>query len=339
VWIKTDTIENENNRKLIVTTSLENNFTDIIIRDEDKDVFCKLGKFNSIVSCDNELKLKGKTCGHVEIRSKEDEDRVKELANTVDFVIISALDWKIIPVENLIASFQHSPSKLLVEVETIEDAKLFFETLEVGVDGVVLNSQDPNMVLALRSLMDKSDIKILDLVSATVTQIKSLGSGDRVCVDSCSLLSLGEGMLIGSQSNGLYLVHSETVESEYVGTRPFRVNAGPVHSYIKVTPQKTRYLSELKTGDEVLVVSQNGECRTVVLGRIKIEKRPLILIEAEYEGHNYNIILQNAETIRLISSGKPKSVVELEKGDRILMSIDSGGRHFGMKVDESIIEK
>jgi 3-dehydroquinate synthase II len=339
VWINTDAIDDKSTRKLIVTTSLENNFTDIIVRDEDKEVFCKLGKFNLICSENNELIFKDKTCKYVDIKSKEDENYAKELAGKVDFVIVSALDWKVIPIENLIAAFQNIPSKLLVEVENIEDAKLFFETLEVGVDGVVLNSKDPNMVFALRELIEEAEVKSLSLVSATITQIKSLGSGDRVCIDSCSLLSLGEGMLIGSQSNGLFLVHSESVKSEYVGTRPFRVNAGPVHSYIKVSPLKTRYLSELKTGDEVISVNQNGECRTVVLGRVKIEKRPLILIVAEYEEQKYNIILQNAETIRLISSGLAKSVVDLKEGDKILMSIDTGGRHFGMKVKESIIEQ
>jgi 3-dehydroquinate synthase II len=63
------------------------------------------------------------------------------------------------------------------------------------------------------------------------------------------------------------------------------------------------------------------------------------LVEAEYEGKMYGIILQNAETIRLVSEGKPVSVVDLAEGDSILMFIEKGGRHFGIKVDENIIEK
>jgi 3-dehydroquinate synthase II len=53
------------------------------------------------------------------------------------------------------------------------------------------------------------------------------------------------------------------------------------------------------------------------------------------------VILQNAETIRLVkSSGAIVSVTELKIGDKILGSLKQGsGRHFGMEVDEYLIEK
>jgi 3-dehydroquinate synthase class II len=50
----------------------------------------------------------------------------------------------------------------------------------------------------------------------------------RVCVDTASLLVLGEGLLVGSFARALFLVHSECSESAYINSRPFRVNAGPV---------------------------------------------------------------------------------------------------------------
>jgi 3-dehydroquinate synthase class II len=34
------------------------------------------------------------------------------------------------------------------------------------------------------------------LVEATVTQVVSVGMGDRVCVDLCNLLNPGEGLLV-----------------------------------------------------------------------------------------------------------------------------------------------
>jgi len=53
-----------------------------------------------------------------------------------------------------------------------------------------------------------------------------------------------------------------------------------------------------------------------------------------------DIILQNAETIRLTApDGTPVSVVDLKKGSEVLVSLEEAGRHFGMKVDESIQEK
>ena len=70
--------------------------------------------------------------------------------------------------------------------------------------------------------------------------------GDRVCVDTCTNMGPGEGMLVGNSSGGLFLVHAESLENPYVAPRPFRVNAGPVHAYIRVPGGKTKYLGELE---------------------------------------------------------------------------------------------
>ena len=56
---------------------------------------------------------------------------------------------------------------------------------------------------------------------------------------------------------------------------------GPVHAYVAVPGGKTCYLSELKAGKEVIVVDQSGRQRTAIVGRVKIETRPLILVEAK----------------------------------------------------------
>lgn len=56
---------------------------------------------------------------------------------------------------------------------------------------------------------------------------------------------------------------------------------GPVHAYVAVPGGKTSYLSELKSGKEVIVVDQRGMQRTAIVGRVKIETRPLILVEAK----------------------------------------------------------
>lgn len=54
-----------------------------------------------------------------------------------------------------------------------------------------------------------------------------------------------------------------------------------MHAYVAVPGGKTCYLSELRTGREVIVVDQKGKQRTAVVGRVKIEKRPLILVEVK----------------------------------------------------------
>jgi len=43
---------------------------------------------------------------------------------------------------------------------------------------------------------------------------------------------------------------------------------------------KTAYLSELKSGSEVLVVKGDGSQRGALVGRVKIETRPLVCHQA-----------------------------------------------------------
>jgi 3-dehydroquinate synthase II len=150
----------------------------------------------------------------------------------------------------------------------------------------------------------------------------------------------GQGMLIGNASDAFYLVQSESEENPYVAARPFRVNAGPVHAYILNPEGKTKYLSELKTGDDVLVVNHDGSTQIAAIGRCKIERRPLILVAAEVGGKKVSTILQNAETIRLVQpGGKSASVASLKKGTEVLIHREAGGRHFGMKIEETLQEK
>ena len=78
-------------------------------------------------------------------------------------------------------------------------------------------------------------------------------------------------------------MHAETAESPYVASRPFRVNAGAVHAYVRSLGGKTRYLAELQSGDEIQIVNIKGETREAIVGRCKIEKRPMLRIEAEIE--------------------------------------------------------
>jgi len=73
---------------------------------------------------------------------------------------------------------------------------------------------------------------------------------------------------------------------------------------------------------------------------VKVERRPLALVRAEAGGDSFTTILQNAETIRLVTpEGQPVSVVALQPGDEVLVALERAGRHFGMKIEETIDEK
>ncbi len=251
------------------------------------------------------------------------------------FVIVHADDWTVIPLENLVSR----SDRIIAAVGTEEEADLALQVLERGVCGLCLSTDDPAVIRAVAAKMRSSEEKV-NLVPFTISAIRQVGMGDRVCVDTCSLLSDGEGMLIGNTSSGFLLVHAETLENPYVSPRPFRVNAGAVHAYIMMPGGKTAYLSDLKVGDPVLVADREGEAREVTVGRVKIERRPMLLVEAVSGETTMSLILQNAETIRLVGEdGKAKSVVDLSVGDRVLGAREEGGRHFGVAIKEHIREK
>jgi len=287
------------------------------------------------------FKNKGKkVAAYVEISSKKHEELARMLGKVVDYLILVGKDWTVIPLENIIADLQKEDVKIIAAIDSPEDAKLAIETLEIGTDGVIFQGNTFKQIKEIAKIVDEASQEEYELKEAIVTNIKPVGSGDRVCIDTSSMLSKGEGMLIGSYSKAMFLVHSESLESEYVASRPFRVNAGPVQAYVMVPESKTKYLSELETGDEVLAVDKDGKTRTVIVGRVKIEKRPLILVEAEYDGIKIKSLLQNAETIRLVNENNEAiSVSDLKIGDKLKVFIDKGARHFGMSIDETIIEK
>jgi len=286
-------------------------------------------------------KSEGKTvCAYVKITDKLHEQLAVKLGPIVDYIILVGTDWTVIPLENIIADLQKVDVNIMAAVADVDGAKLALETLEHGTDGVVFEANDFALIKEIASEVDNASRIKYDLKIATITDVKPLGSGDRVCVDTTDMMQPGEGMLIGSYSKSMFLVHSESLESEYVASRPFRVNAGPVQAYVMVPGNKTRYLSELVAGDEVLIVNTEGETRTAYVGRSKIERRPLILIEAEYEGKTIRTLLQNAETIRIVDAeNNPLSVADAKPGDKVKVYIEKSARHFGIAIDETIIEQ
>jgi 3-dehydroquinate synthase II len=278
----------------------------------------------------------------VEVKGAKDLDKAVESSLRADhkFVVVDCTNWKIIPLENLIGEFSRKHRKVYAFMKRESDIKLAFSILEKGVDGVVIPYS--SLGVAKDLIRSKSGRSGLTLGRAKIKQISDVGDGERVCIDTASQLSLGEGMLVGSKASFFFLVHSETVPSEYIPTRPFRVNAGALHSYVFGVDGKTRYLSELKAGDKVQLVDSSGSRRDAVVGRIKMERRPLVMIRAECDGQEGTSMLQNAETIRLVRpDGTPISVTEAKEGDEILVHVagPSKGRHFGGEVDEFVVER
>ena len=286
-------------------------------------------------------KPKGKEIGRkFQVLSNNDIENILTVAKKgLDFVIVEVKDWKIIPLENIIAKLHKIHTKIFAIARTPEEVRKMFSILEVGVDGVIFSTSSINEV---REAMIYLGTKNFDLKPGKIIEIKEVGDGERVCVDTASMLHKGEGMLIGSRSNFLFLVHNESVGSSFTSPRPFRVNAGAVHCYTLSPDGTTSYLSEVETGSEVLILNSKGNARRATVGRSKIERRPMLMIKAIVGDEIGGIIAQDAETIRFVRpNGKLVSVTHLKKGDTVMVHAKSAtGRHFGMEVsDEYILEK
>jgi 3-dehydroquinate synthase II len=269
-----------------------------------------------------------------EMKGKSDEGAILSSPPETIWVVFPC-EREVIPLENLVAWRR----KILAAARTPEEVTLYRGVLEKGVHGIVLLADDPGRMRALASAARK-ETEATRLVEAGVTGISPLGIGDRVCVDTCTLIEGSRGMLVGNSSAGLFLVCAENVPNPYVLPRPFRVNAGGVHLYCRLPGGRTAYLSELASGSEVLLVNEVGEGETATVGRVKVERRPLLQVRAKApSGVVHSVVLQNAETIRLVGpGGATVSVAKLREGDAVLLAEEAAGRHFGVAVEETIRE-
>lgn len=335
VFVRADGPSDTDDRKDLVTNGLEAGVVSFVLRKGDE-AFEGLGKMEDVVYTeDGQAADPDWAC--IRIDTPDDQEKALSLAGLKKAVIIDTGDWAVIPLENLIAKFRTSGTKIYAVASKKEDAELYLKTMEKGVDGIVIRTDDPLSIGKFKDLLTVSEP--VSLQEVEVVSVRPIEMGDRVCVDTCSMMNPGEGMLVGSYSNCLFLIQSESEENGYVATRPFRVNAGAVHEYAMMPGGGTRYLSEVSAGDSVLVCDREGNTRIVSVGRCKVEVRPMLIVEATDGKKTYNVILQNAETIKVVTPAGSESVTRLKKGDKILAHIATGGRHFGMAVEETITEK
>ncbi|CAM9235106.1 unnamed protein product [Chrysoparadoxa australica] len=300
------------------------------------------------------------------IDSPKAQSKAMSLVGSVEWLQVSCKDWTMIPAENLISVSRGTPTRIAVEVQDASQVPGAAFALELGVDALLLPPDDALWSAAMEardaratsaaaaplsaaSAEGSAGDREVELVEAQVSEVRSVAVGDRICLDLIQNLAEGEGLLIGSSAKLLALVHGETFETGFVPSRPFRVNAGPVHSYVLMADGTTKYLAEVRAGDAVLVFNAEGQARPVAVGRCKIESRPMIMVGFEVTGDKGTmqgqIFLQQAETVRLLSPDKdsdrgwtPASVTELDGGEKILVRVAEKGTHIGVVVDSRVRE-
>ena len=252
-----------------------------------------------------------------------------------------ALRWpadRVIPLESAVAA---ADRRFLLWVVTDRPAQVpsALAALERGADAVVLECADADALGELERHLERRTTGALDWRRLTVTHVAPAGLGDRIAVDTTSLMDAEEGLLVGSSAAALFHVRSEAVGSAFSRPRPFRVNAGAAHSYVLLADGSTRYLAELEPGDAVLAARPDGPVRPVRVGRLKIERRPLVRIAAESAGRSRTIFVQEAETVRLSTDSGPVASSQIQPGARVWAVGLPPGRHLGQVIDETVEER
>jgi 3-amino-4-hydroxybenzoic acid synthase len=270
-----------------------------------------------------------------------------------DFVVIDMHHATYIPFELLLAEAEALPTRILRfvpiqglqgTVDEVHQALNAFGTLESGVD-VLFRSRNAREIKALDSEIQEVLRGTMKLVEAEVMNVEHTGLGHRVCVDTTTLMTAEEGMMIGSTGWGGIFVCSETHYLPHMNLREFRCNAGGVHSYVWGPSNVAVYLSELRAGSRVLAVDTQGRTRVVTVGRVKIERRPLLLIESRVRPDDpperyIKTFLQNDWHVRIMGADrKVRNSTLVRPGDKLLAYADEPGRHTGIKVSETIVEK
>lgn len=275
----------------------------------------------------------------VEVADPESLETACEIARADRWSLLSFRDPTKIPLEIVLAATDKTDGTVVTQVADVEEARMVLGVLEQGADGVMMAPTAVGDATRLKAASETQPDD-LELVELEVSGTQRVGMGERACVDTCTHLGPDEGILVGSHAHGMILGSSETHPLPYMPTRPFRVNAGALHSYTLSEPGRTSYLSELRSGSEILAVDSAGRTRRVAVGRVKIESRPLLSIDAlAPSGQSVNLIVQDDWHVRVLGPhGAVLNVTELTLGTRILGCLPKEQRHVGYPIDEFCIE-
>lgn len=322
------------------------------------------------------LEDSGKAIGAVfQCTTPQDVQRAIAAVGSVDWVLLLLEDWTMIPCENIIAAATGGPTRIAVLIREPGQVQGAAFALQLGVDALLLDPTNEALWTAARKAQasrivtpaataaaaggpqatvgSEEEEGRVALVDGVVEAVEAGGVGDRVCLDLIQLLKPGEGVLVGSSALGLALVQAEVLFSNYVPPRPFRVNAGPVHSYVLMDDGRAEYLAGVQAGDKVRVVDQHGNARGVTVGRCKIESRPVMQVSFSWLSGPYgenrrhaHVFLQQAETVRFVSppsspdaAPESKPITDLRSGDRILVRVKEKGTHIGKEINAKVVEK
>lgn len=253
----------------------------------------------------------------VTVRSERDLSKLKEAKKAgAERAFIACKDWKLIPPKELLVLSKKM--RIIARAGSFEEAKEILEIFDKAIAGIFLfPARSKDLEKLQRYFSGEGEIP---LEEAAITEIRKTDPGARSCVDTCELMSENEGLLVGFEANGFMLIQAEVPE-EAREAHPFRINAGAVSLYTMLPENKTKYLAEIETGDDVLIVDRKGKARKALVGRNRIERRPLVFITAKAGEKTVKALLQDSDNVFVMTPKGSRSVPKLKKGDEILVHL------------------
>ena len=161
------------------------------------------------------LYINGKQVGRkVNVSSSEGQANARSMSGSVEWILLELGEWKMIPIENIIAACDGVPTKVAARISSPEQVLGAAFALQIGVDALLVPEEILPTALIAKSQRGETnsepEVSIendpFELSNVEVIEVKEGGIGDRVCVDLTSMLDNGEGMHVGSSSSSLVLV-------------------------------------------------------------------------------------------------------------------------------------
>ena len=126
----------------------------------------------------------------VELDDFKGQDEAMSLVGLVPWVMMRCSDWKMIPLENIVAAASDSGTKVAVSISEEIDIQGVAFALEQGVDAIVIPPEELSPSLwssALKIAEERTPVRDdrnnSELSTAIISSVTTAGLGERVCVD------------------------------------------------------------------------------------------------------------------------------------------------------------
>ena len=137
------------------------------------------------------LYIDGRQVGRVvDVGSSDGQAKARSMSGSVEWILLELGEWKMIPIENIIAACDGVPTKVAARISSSEQVLGAAFALQIGVDAILVTEDILPTALIAKSqrgeITEEVDNPVktgnVSLTEIEVIEVKEGGIGDRVCV-------------------------------------------------------------------------------------------------------------------------------------------------------------